>query len=60
MNIKRKKFFSTIGTGLLSLIAAKLIPFTGLLNKSSPKSKTIKVKINPDAVSRDNNGKKND
>jgi hypothetical protein len=60
MDIKRKKFFSTVGIGLFGFIAGKLIPFSGLLTKSSAKSKSVKVKINPDAVSRDNNGKKND
>ena len=60
MDIKRNKFFSTVGTGLFGFIAVKVIPFSGLLTKSSTKSKTVKVKINPDAVSRDNRGKKND
>ena len=59
MNINRKIFFSTVGTGLFGFIAVKLLPFSGLFTKSSAKSKTIKLKINPDAVSRDNNGKKN-
>ena len=60
MDIKRKKFFSTVGISLFGFIAGKLIPFSGLLTKSSAKSKSVKVKINPGAVSRDNNGKKND
>jgi len=59
MNINRKKFFSTVGTGLFGFIAVKLTPFSGLLTKSSSKSKTVKVKINPDAVRRENNGNKN-
>jgi hypothetical protein len=59
MNIKRKKFFTKLGTGLFGFVAVKLIPFSGLFSKSSAKSKTVKVKINPDAVSRDINGKKN-
>lgn len=59
MNINRKKFFSTMGTGLFGFIAVKLIPFSGLLTKSSVKGKTVKVKINPDAVRRENNGNKN-
>ena len=60
MDIKRKNFFSTVGIGLFGFIAVKLIPFSGLLTKSSAKNKTVKVRINPDAVSRENNGKKND
>ena len=59
MNIKRKKFFSTLGTGLLGFIAVKLIPFSGLLTKSSVRGKIVKVKINPDAVRRENSGNKN-
>ncbi len=59
MNIKRKKFFRTLGTGLFGFVAVKLIPFSGLFSKSSAKIRTVKVKINPDAVSRDNNGNKN-
>jgi len=60
MNTNRKKFFSTVGKGLFGVFAVKLLPFSGLFAKQSAKSKTIEVKINPDAVSRDNNGKKND
>ncbi|MEE9449404.1 MAG: hypothetical protein V3V72_05065 [Ignavibacteriaceae bacterium] len=48
-----------MGTGLFGFIAVKLIPFSGLLTKSSNKGKTVKVKINPDAVRRENNGNKN-
>ncbi len=48
-----------MGTGLFGFIAVKLIPFSGLLTKSSVKGKTVKVKINPDAVRRENNGNKN-
>lgn len=59
MNINRKKFFSAIGTGLFGFIAVKLIPFSGLFSKSSVKSKSAKVKINPDAVRRENSGNKN-
>lgn len=59
MNINRKKFFSAVGTGLFGFIAVKLLPFRGLLTKSSAKSKTVKVKINPDAVRRENSGNKN-
>ncbi len=59
MNIKRKNFFSTLGTGLFGFIAVKLIPFSGLLTKSSAKGKIVKVKINPDAVRRENNGNTN-
>ena len=59
MNINRKKFFRTVGTGIFGFAAVKLIPFSGVFTKSSKRGKNIKVKINPDAVSRDNNGKKN-
>ena len=59
MNNNRKNFFSAIGTGLFGFIAVKLIPFSGLLTKSSAKSKIVKVKINPDAVRRENSGNKN-
>jgi len=59
MNINRKKFFSAIGTGLFGFIAVKLIPFSGLLSKSSVKGKSVKVKLNPDAVRREKNGNKN-
>ena len=59
MNINRKKFFSAIGTGLFGFIAVKIIPFSGLLTKSSVKGKTLKVKINPDAIRRENSGNKN-
>ena len=59
MNINRKNFFSAIGTGLFGFIAVKLIPFSGLLAKSYVKGKTVKVKINPDAVRRENSGNKN-
>ncbi len=59
MNINRKNFFSAVGTGLFGFIAVKLIPFSGLLTKSSAKGKDVKVKINPDAVRRENSGNKN-
>jgi hypothetical protein len=59
MNIKRKKFFSTVGIGLFGFIAVRLIPFSKLLTSSSVKYKNVKVKINPDAVRRKNNGNRN-
>lgn len=60
MNINRKNFFRTLVTSLLSFTVFKLIPFNGLLKKSFVNSKKVKVKINPDAVSRVNSGRKND
>ena len=59
MNTNRKKFFRTIGTGLIGFATVGLIPFSGLFRRSSVKGKTVKVKINPDAVQREHNGNKN-
>ena len=59
MNINRKKFFSTVGTSLFGFATVKLIPFSGLLAKSFIKDKIVKVKINPDAVRRENSRNKN-
>jgi hypothetical protein len=59
MNINRKKFFYTVGKGLFGVFAVKLLSFSGFFVKPFAKSKTVEVKINPDAISRDNSGKKN-
>lgn len=54
--INRKKFFSSLGTGLVSYFIFKSLPFAFLSKKN--KDKKVIIEINPDAVSR-TKGEKN-
>lgn len=56
-NINRKKFFSSIGTGIFGYFVIKSIPFSFLRKKENDKE--VVIAINPDAVSRTNIGDKN-
>lgn len=56
-NINRKKFFSSVGTGVLGYFLMRSFPFS-FLAKSS-KDKKVIIEINPDAVSRTKIGDKN-
>lgn len=56
-NINRKKFFTSIGTGVVGYFLVKSIPFSFLAK--SRKDKKVTIEINPDAVSRTNIGDKN-
>ena len=55
--INRKKFFSSLGTGVFGYFAVKSIPFSFLRKKE--KDKEVMIAINPDAVSRTKIGEKN-
>ena len=55
--INRKKFFSSIGTGVIGYFLLKSIPFSFLAK--SRKDKNVIIEINPDAVSRTKIGDKN-
>lgn len=55
--INRKKFFSSLGTGVFGYFVVKSIPFSFLRKKE--KDKEVVVAINPDAVRRTKIGEKN-
>jgi hypothetical protein len=55
--INRKKFFSSIGTGVFGYFVIKALPFSFLRKKE--KDKEVIISINPDAVSRKKIGEKN-
>ncbi len=55
--INRKKFFSSLGTGIFGYFAIKSIPFSFL--RKSEKDKEVVIAIDPDAVSRTKIGEKN-
>jgi hypothetical protein len=55
--INRKKFFSSIGTGVFGYFVIKSLPFSFLRKKE--KDKEVIISINPDAVSRKKIGEKN-
>lgn len=55
--INRKKFFSSLGTGVISYFVLKTLPFS-LFTKRVENKKVI-IEINPDAVSRTKIGEKN-
>lgn len=54
--INRKKFFSSLGTGVISYLIFKSIPFS--IGKRMMDKKVI-IEINPDAVRRTKIGEKN-
>ena len=56
-NINRKKFFSSLGTGLFGYFVIKSIPFSFL--GRNVKDKNVTIEINPDAVRRTKIGDKN-
>ena len=56
-NINRKKFFSSLGTGLFGYFVIKSIPFSFI--GRSTKDKKVTIEINPDAVRRTKIGDKN-
>jgi hypothetical protein len=55
--INRKKFFSSLGTGVISYFIFKSIPFAFISKKE--KDRKVIIEINPDAVSRTKIGEKN-
>lgn len=55
--VNRKKFFSSLGTGVFGYLLIRSIPFS-LSGKSAPEKK-VTIEINPDAVSRTKIGEKN-
>jgi len=55
--MNRKKFFSSIGIGMIGYFIVKSIPF-GLIGKRV-KDKEVYIEIYPDAVRRKNKGEKN-
>ncbi len=55
--INRKKFFSSLGTGVFGYFVIKSIPLSFLRKKD--KDKEVVIAINPDAVSRTKIGEKN-
>lgn len=57
--MERKKFFVKIGKGFAGLVLVSSIPFK-LFAKKNPSSRKVEIKINPLAVSRSKDGKKND
>jgi hypothetical protein len=65
--VGRKKFFSNIGKGFIGLVLINSFPFkifgksissSSALNRDSSEKK-VEIKINPLAVSRDKDNKKN-
>jgi hypothetical protein len=57
--LKRNKFFVTAGTGIAGYFLLKTFPLSLFINKRNTKTQTISVKLNPDAVSRENAGVNN-
>ncbi len=55
--MNRKKFFSSLGTGVIGYFIVKSLPF-GLAAKRV-KDKKVHIEIYPDAVRRTNKGEKN-
>ncbi len=55
--INRKKFFSSLSTGVFGYFVIKSIPFSFL--RKSIKDKKVMIEINPDAVRRTKIGEKN-
>ncbi len=55
--INRKKFFSSLGTGVISYFIFKSIPFS--LSGKKTMDKNVIIEINPDAVRRTKIGEKN-
>lgn len=52
--LNRKKFFITAGTGLFGFILLKSFPFSLITKPKKELNNSIKIKINPSAVSRKN------
>ncbi|MEJ2618620.1 MAG: hypothetical protein P8Z35_26955 [Ignavibacteriaceae bacterium] len=57
--IKRKKFFTTAGTGMVGYFVFRSFPFNLFTRKEAKKTQKIKIRINPLAVERKNTGKTN-
>ena len=57
--LKRNKFFVTAGTGIAGYFLIRTYPLSYLFKKRSTNVKTVSVKLNPQAVSRENSGVKN-
>ena len=56
--IVRKKFFNNISKGFVGFLLFNSFPFK-IFGKDFLKNKEVEVKINPNAVVRKKNGKKN-
>ena len=60
INMNRKKFFTLMSTSFLGIAFLKINPIKFFSNKRNSENKnSVKVKINPLAVSREKTGKKN-
>ena len=57
--IKRKKFFSSIGTGFIGYVVFRSFPYNLFVKREEKKTQKIKVRINPLAIQRKNTGKNN-
>ncbi len=57
--MKRKKFFTSLGTGLAGMLLLKSIP-SALKGTDNSKAKPIRIISSPDAVSRTKKGKKDE
>lgn len=57
--MKRKLFFKSVGTGVVSFIALKSFPFNLFNSAEIVKQEKIQVKINPSAVVRNKIGDPN-
>lgn len=57
--MNRKKFFTSVSLGAVGFAIYNSFPMKYFSNKSNNPNKTVKVKINPLAVSRNPKGNKN-
>jgi hypothetical protein len=57
--LKRNKFFVTAGTGIVGYFLLRTFPLSLFSKKGSTNGQQVSVKLNPDAVSRENTGAKN-
>ena len=57
--MNRKKFFTSVSLGAVGFAIHNSFPMKYFANKSNNPNSTVKVKINPLAVSRNPKGKKN-
>ena len=57
--LKRNKFFVTAGTGIAGYFLLRTFPLSLLLKKKQTDDLSVSIKLNPDAVSRENTGANN-
>ncbi|QQS34590.1 MAG: hypothetical protein IPM56_09945 [Ignavibacteriales bacterium] len=58
--MKRTKFFTSLGAGVISFFALKNLPLNFLKSQIPVSKNDIKININPSAVVRNKSGVKND